>query len=353
MYTFLLFMTFLLVVEIEASMIQRGPRRRPDLPQRAGQGFFMNHKYVSDESLWSIFGQHAAITPPSTSLDTFQHDTMHHGYQTQTKYESFRHRCCDDYSAKCRACHSGQTISEFCEMHPFVIGCEGESIVLHENEVCYEYCPRGTQINYPDKCAFDLVCAPFSVELLDGGGCGLQAYTCQRKKHFESETVLQHQNDIADHMMTHYVLGDDWIDDEMQILMEEMSICEQIEYKVKLDPSKCDLQHRYLYKKKGCCKEGQLPDSPLVYIIIGAVGCCCFMTCAAAGGCAEMQRRKANRLERRMRRLIDVNKDMDVMTSFWERKNENHRLQLQRQLRYNELHAVLHEKSPLLYNEIL
>jgi hypothetical protein len=132
--------------------------------------------------------------------------------------------------------------------------------------------------------------------------------------------------------------------------MEDMSICEKIDYKVKTDPAKCDLQHKYLYKSKGCCEKDI--GSPVVYILIGAGVCCCFMTMAAIGGCAEMQRRKASRLERRMRRLIDVDKDADVMRSFWDKKDYKYNVKLRRQKRYTELQTELFNQ-PLLFNEIL
>lgn len=353
MYTYLLLIVFLLITNTEGSVIQRGPSRRPDLPQRTGQGFFINNKYVSDEHLWGIFGEHASIASPRPTLTTEQkhHKNIHKKYHTNEFLEQLP-KCCSDFTAQCQSCKIGKSLHDFCAENAFVPGCQSENVVLHENEVCYEYCPQGTQINYPDKCAFGLICAPFSKELYEGGGCGLQAYTCQHEFKFEPKAIQRHEDNIADHMMTQFVLGDDWFDEEMKVMMEDMSICEKIDYKVKTDPTKCDLQHKYLYKSKGCCEKDRENESPLLYILLGAGICCCFMTCAAIGGCAEMQRRKADRLERRMRRLIDVDKDVNIMQSFWDKKNHEYNLEFRRKQRYSELHAELF-KEPLLYNEIL
>ena len=328
-------------------------RRRPDLPIRAGHGFFIKNEYITDKDLQSLLGYSDGIYEQHSkysSLSSYEdHKDLHERIHSQPE-------CCTQNDAICNSCKESKSLDLYCKQYPFTKGCEGENVVLFENEVCYEYCVRGTKINYPDKCNEGLTCAPLSVSLSDGGGCGVEAYTCQNKQSFLSDTVEIHKEEITDHMITHKVIGDEWIDDEIHALMEEMTICEKIKYKIDLQPDKCDLQHKYLYKKKGCCEESKVTDSPVFYIVIGAGACCLFMTCAAVAGCAEMQRRKANRLERRMKRLLTVNNGSDVMESFWERKRMNEQVRFKREARYNELQTELYNqtlRSPLIYNEIL
>ena len=248
--------------------------------------------------------------------------------------------------------------------HPFVEGCNGESVVLLENEVCYEHCPNGPKINYPDKCGEGLICAPFSVELMDGGGCGLKAYTCQYHDVFTPETVAHHEASVADHMLTHFVLGDDWITAEVEMMWDEMSVCEKIDYKVSKNARECTLDLKYLYRSKGCCPHypgGVVGDtSAVIYVLLGACACCCFMTCAAAGGCAEMQRRRANRMERRMERLLanKTYKEEGILQKYWEGKEKRAIVEEQHRQRYMELQRQAHGgdaslRYPLLYNEIL
>ena len=318
------------------------------MPVRSGHGFLLNNEYVNDDDLLHIFDPYTKHTAPQQHDVTPLHEKIHNFGKAPI--------CCEALTAACIACKEAQTVDEYCALHPFTSGCEAETVVLHENEVCYEYCQGGSKINYPDKCDEGLTCLPFSSSLSEGGGCGLHAYTCQHEHMFETKTIENHKEEISDHLMTHLVLGDDWIEDEMHALLEEMTICEKIKYKVDLHPDKCDLQHKYLYKKKGCCDESKVTDSPVFYIVVGAGACCLFMTCAAVAGCAEMQRRKANRLERRMRRLLSTDRETDIMESFWEKKRRDENIRFQRQARYNELQTELYNqtlRSPLIYNEIL
>ena len=352
-------------------------RRRPDLPQRAGHGFFINEKYVSDDDLWSIFGpyigvektQHThAYNDPVVQHHEQIHNEMHSMGHSQSQSQSQSHSqshslphahtaeaqpvCCRAMIASCLACQHQMTVEQYCALEPFTQGCEGEHVVLHEHEVCYEYCPGGSKINYPDKCDRGLVCAPFSKRLESGGGCGLQAYTCQYIYNFHPDEVEEHHAEVADHMMTQFVLGDGWIDDEEEMMLSEMTVCEKIEYKVGKFPEQCNLEHKYIYKRKGCCT--QFTSTPLFYVIVGAGTCCCFMTFLMMCGCAEMQRRKAQRMER----LMNYNsmRDNGVLRGYFERKsNEYAREQRYNDLR-NEVYNSLLEKGlryPLLNNEVL
>ena len=270
--------------------------------------------------------------------------------------------------ASCLACQHDLTVAEYCLIHPNIEGCNGEDVVLLENEVCYEHCPRGTQINYPDKCANGLICAPFSTELMNGGGCGLQAYTCQYQHLFTPEKVEHHESSVADHMLTHFILGDDWINDEVETMWADMSVCEKINYKVLKNARQCTLEIKYLYKTKGCCPYTSSDGSSAVwYVLLGAGVCCCFMTCAAVGGCAEMQRRKANRMERRMERIMSEKtyKDQGILEKYYENRARLALVEEQHRQRYMNLHRSMYGgaaasaaatddmRYPLLFNEIL
>lgn len=342
--------------------------RRPDLPMRAGKGYFLNNKYVSDEHLDRIFG--ISNTNVMKFDDNVDPDVLHNYKKSRKKLRVIGHAterehsysCCVDSTAECLSCQQGVTLDAYCQSFPFVTGCGPELIMLYENEVCYEYCPRGPQVNYPDKCAPGLTCAPLGIDVGNGGGCGLHAYTCQRSHPKEAE---QHRAAVADHMLTQFVLGDEWISDEIEIMLSEMNICEKIDYKVKLDPDQCNLQHKYLYKIKGCCDKEPPPaddevDVPLLYVLIGGGVCCCFMTLAAVAGCLDMRRRRTATTEamiQRRQRFMDFDDDeSNVLREFWRRKDEKAENERMRKARYEELYDKLHASElryPLLPHEIL
>lgn len=368
-------------------------RVRKDLPLRAGHGFFINDKYVSEDDLWRVFGEYTGKTVQSapvrkdddvkrfeeshkklhtigqrhgtSSTHTVSQNTKaissqstHTASQKAEAISSHTAACCMAVTASCLACQHDLSVGDYCKLYPFTSGCEGENVVLHLNDVCYEYCFRGSTINYPDKCSSGLTCAPTGATLEEGGGCGMRAYTCQHKHLYTPEHIDTHHAHIADHMMTNFILGDDWLDDEMAVLYEEMDVCEKIEYKVKMQPSTCNLQHKFLYKKRGCCVEKNPPatEEPIVYVMVGAGACCLCMTFAAVAGCAEMQRRKANRLERRMGRLMNRDGDMEMLSGFLEEKQRRQIAFDVRQKRYDTLYAELHNSKiryPLLLHEVL
>ena len=121
-------------------------RRRPDLPVRAGHGFFLNDKYVSDDDLWRYFSEYSNVRSGSNTVSTPKNGVQ--GSVDTSEFERVRKSvhttalrrppslpaCCVDSTAECLSCQQGVTLDAYCQSFPFVTGCGPELIMLYENE---------------------------------------------------------------------------------------------------------------------------------------------------------------------------------------------------------------------------